>query len=208
VTATSIEAPPCTRVAQRLAESIGARRYSMWFDQTARFNYCDLERRLEIAVPNRFVADWIGRNFETDLRRIAALELGEGIDLQVEIKPDLFGDLRAASLQAEPASAQTATPSALAPRPSRTGAAAAIEAAPLFRHRLEDFIVGPSNELAFTAAQRLLEDEQAATNPLFLHGGCGLGKTHPSPGHLPPTDRTSSRPQERPHPLHDRRAIH
>ena len=41
-------------------------------------------------------------------------------------------------------------------------------------------MVGPSNELAFTAAYRLIEDgpDPAEINPLFIHGGCGLGKTH------------------------------
>lgn len=170
MTTTSSAVPASSRIAQRLAGQIGARRYSMWFDHTARFSYSEDDRRLQVAVPNRFVADWIGRNFEDALRRAAADEMGQQIDLLVEVKPDLFGDTQptAALVEASP-------PQGLALPPARARGA---EAAPASRHRLEDFIVGASNELAFAAAQRLVEDEHHPTNPLFIHGGCGLGKTH------------------------------
>ncbi len=44
----------------------------------------------------------------------------------------------------------------------------------------DNFIVGKSNELAFAAAKRIAENEviMPGTNPLFLYGGVGLGKTH------------------------------
>ena len=41
----------------------------------------------------------------------------------------------------------------------------------------ENFIVGDSNRLAFTAAQRVC-DQFSNCNPLFIHGGVGMGKTH------------------------------
>ncbi|MFW6032781.1 MAG: DnaA ATPase domain-containing protein, partial [Phycisphaeraceae bacterium] len=46
------------------------------------------------------------------------------------------------------------------------------------RHRLEDFVVGSSNQLAYAAANRMAEETGEAGSVLFLHGGCGLGKTH------------------------------
>lgn len=64
------------------------------------------------------------------------------------------------------------------------------------RHQLSDFIVGPSNALAYAASEQLAEEAIAAFglteldpttaqqspmpngSPLFVHGGCGLGKTH------------------------------
>ncbi len=45
--------------------------------------------------------------------------------------------------------------------------------------RLDDFVVGASNRLAFTAAVRMAEAEGSAPfGPLFIHGECGVGKTH------------------------------
>jgi chromosomal replication initiator protein len=49
---------------------------------------------------------------------------------------------------------------------------------PRFRHDIETFVVGQSNQLAFTAATHVAEFPGAQYNPLFIHGGCGLGKTH------------------------------
>lgn len=46
------------------------------------------------------------------------------------------------------------------------------------RHDLESFVVGHGNQLAFNAAVYVSEYPGAQYNPLFLHGTCGLGKTH------------------------------
>ena len=46
------------------------------------------------------------------------------------------------------------------------------------RFTFESFVVGKSNELAYAAARRVAENKDVNFNPLFLHGGVGLGKTH------------------------------
>jgi len=46
------------------------------------------------------------------------------------------------------------------------------------RMTFENFIVGKPNELAYAAAMRAAESDAPSFNPLFLHGGVGLGKTH------------------------------
>jgi chromosomal replication initiator protein len=46
------------------------------------------------------------------------------------------------------------------------------------RKTFENFIVGESNRLAWSAARELAEGDVSAGNPLFLYGGVGLGKTH------------------------------
>ncbi len=44
--------------------------------------------------------------------------------------------------------------------------------------RLDNFIVGPCNRMAHTAALEMIKSRGASFNPLVLHGGVGLGKTH------------------------------
>ena len=46
------------------------------------------------------------------------------------------------------------------------------------RHTLDTFVVGSFNELAFSAAQAVIESIGTKYNPLFIYGGVGLGKTH------------------------------
>lgn len=46
------------------------------------------------------------------------------------------------------------------------------------RYTFETFIVGSSNELAYTACQAVANNPGTKYNPLFLYGGVGLGKTH------------------------------
>jgi chromosomal replication initiator protein len=46
------------------------------------------------------------------------------------------------------------------------------------RHDVETYVVGPSNQLAYNAALYVSEFPGAQYNPLFIHGNCGLGKTH------------------------------
>lgn len=46
------------------------------------------------------------------------------------------------------------------------------------RYTLQSFVVGSSNELAYTAALAIIKDVGKKYNPLFIYGGVGLGKTH------------------------------
>lgn len=46
------------------------------------------------------------------------------------------------------------------------------------KYTLENFVVGPSNNVAFAAAQAVVQNPGTSYNPLFLYGGTGVGKTH------------------------------
>lgn len=46
------------------------------------------------------------------------------------------------------------------------------------RYTLGSFVVGSSNELAYSAAAAVVQSVGVKYNPLFIYGGVGLGKTH------------------------------
>ncbi len=58
------------------------------------------------------------------------------------------------------------------------GASSPYSARPRLRHDIETYVVGPGNQLAYNAALYVAEFPGAQYNPLFIHGACGLGKTH------------------------------
>ncbi len=46
------------------------------------------------------------------------------------------------------------------------------------KYRLDNFVIGPSNQLAYAAADAVSRRPGASYNPLFIYGDVGLGKTH------------------------------
>ena len=46
------------------------------------------------------------------------------------------------------------------------------------RYTFDNFIVGSSNDLAYTASQAVANNPGIKYNPLYFYGGVGLGKTH------------------------------
>ncbi|MFW6059995.1 MAG: chromosomal replication initiator protein DnaA [Phycisphaeraceae bacterium] len=170
------------RIARRLAADLGPRRYAMWFDKSARLDFEHEQHILTVAVPNRFVADWIGRHFHDNLRQAAEQEIGAAVTLDVRIVPERFAHQHQGEHDSPAAdeAGGAETPPARRPAPPVRGRQTPANTHRLrgLRHRLEDFVVGPSNQLAYAAAQRLAEEPAEAGAPLFLHGTCGLGKTH------------------------------
>ncbi len=98
----------------------------------------------------------------------------------------------------DPGTARNAPPSIREPRRNRPAATrpttvhpavqSAAHAAPnanaigranhKFRHNLSTYVVGPANQLAHNAVLHVAEFPGTQYNPLFIHGSCGLGKTH------------------------------
>src|SRR3989344_4505302 len=46
------------------------------------------------------------------------------------------------------------------------------------RYTFDTFVVGSFNELAHAATQSIIKNTGTKYNPIFIHGGVGLGKTH------------------------------
>ncbi len=118
---------------------------------------------LFLEAPTRFILDWVANHYQEKL-----LAIFQGLDPKIEaIKLVVTGD---APSQTSP------TPAPTEANTDATEDALTLHLDPRFT--FENFVVGKSNELAFAAAQKVSEAKEVAFNPLFLHGGVGLGKTH------------------------------
>ncbi|MCL5777675.1 chromosomal replication initiator protein DnaA [Limibaculum sp. FT325] len=126
-----------------------------------------------LVAPTRFLADWIERNFGQALVRMLGHAEPEVRRIQVVVQDRV---LRAPIRLPEPAMVAPSAPAVPAPLPETDRV---LNSAPLDpRFTFDSFVVGKPNELAHAAARRVADCPDASFNPVFLHGGVGLGKTH------------------------------
>lgn len=160
--------------------------FSKYFAHQTRLRFRD--GTLDVTVPTGMVAEMITRRFAGPLVEAARAELAAGASPEIELKISVN---RAAFSGALPPAQEGV--SDLAPLAALSGArpGASVIASerrreharrgadPVLRHKLEEFIVGEANRLAFSAAEQLADPEMRQTfSLLFVHGICGLGKTH------------------------------
>lgn len=159
------------RISKQLAERIGHHTYDMWFGNTTTFQIegtC-----VRVNTDCQFVADWIDGHFRRELDGAAREALGAQAQIDLRVKPELFkktvtrSNGTGTAAHRPPHAAMTPRRDAdPAPRP------------PASLRRLEDYVVGPSNRLAFAAASQIAESAPDSPSLLFVHGECGVGKTH------------------------------
>ncbi len=145
-------------VAEGLRAAIGPAAHQRWIAPLA---LVSLQNRVaRLSAPSGFVADYVERTYAEDL--LAVMRAG---GMPVDRVVVTAG---AAPAEGAPAPAQAAAHDEGEER------SAPLDA----RFTFETFVVGKPNELAHAAARRVAESAAIAYNPVFLHGGVGLGKTH------------------------------
>ncbi|MCK4276220.1 MAG: chromosomal replication initiator protein DnaA [Phycisphaerae bacterium] len=151
-----------------LQERIGPQKYNAWFKHGAQLS---IENgHVKVLVPNPFVANWIETHYRRQIAEAARGQTGQDREVVVMIDPTLSGRLRKGQLDMQAEIVAKATTGRARPR-------GPVEPTEL-RHRLEEFVVGKSNKLAYSAALALAGGQGSAFNPLFIYGSCGVGKTH------------------------------
>ncbi len=154
-------------ILQALIQRIGPQKFNAWFRRGTRLS---LENNVvRVAVPNAFVANWIETHYQSDIAAAACESGGKPPAVLVSVDPALSGTLRKTQRDSQAQIVDLAAQ-------GRSRSAQPAAQSPL-RCRLEDFIVGESNKLAYSAAQAVL-GENCPFNPLFVYGPCGVGKTH------------------------------
>ncbi len=202
IAASAIEASALTpglseqwrRVRSRLQAELGEATFNSWFKQVELIGMGD--GRVMLAVPSRFVRNWIQSHFAERLSALWQEEDASCIRVDVlvasrdrngalqrdeksELPSTIVADVREAQQPAAASAARTSTFSSFTPTAVPPGFEDAGVGAPLDpRFTFDAFVVGKSNELAHAAARRVAEATDVTFNPLFLYGGVGLGKTH------------------------------
>lgn len=179
------------RLSDELAASLGTERFERLIAPVARF---DVEGdTLSVTVPSDFHRSRLSRKLDS-AELGAAFERAAGQPMGVlnwRVEPAVFeqavaaratntnnGDNPLHSLDA-PAVAPGVLPAVRLSADSAQSVRAARRGAwrtGASRFRLDQFVVGDSNRLAYNAATAMIESDQPGA--LFIHGACGVGKTH------------------------------
>jgi chromosomal replication initiator protein len=157
-------------VHQHIAEKIGSTQYQVWFKQAIRLSMN--ENRFDVVSANPFISNWIEGHFQPAIAEAVSEVYGQALPIRFQIDSSL---LKTAE---KPAPSPIKTQRALnslkrSPAAPRQNS----DSSPL-KLTLETFVVGAKNQLAFNTAQTVVREEKSPFNPLFLHGGYGIGKTH------------------------------
>lgn len=159
-------------VSRDLISHYGHALYKNWFSKIA-FYERTKNNKLLLAAPSNFVRDWIKSNyFETIIKLVAHYDPEvKSVDI-ITKELNNFYAIGSQELQ-EPIKNEVKNPINLE---TEDDALAFLDQ----RFTFENFVIGPPNELAYAAALAVAESKTAVakSNPLFLYGGVGLGKTH------------------------------
>src|SRR3990172_12960106 len=146
-----------------IRERVGPLRFNLWFKNTRLESFNDTSAN--IIVPNIFTQVWLQKNFTNVLREgIGKLVNNNDLDIRFSIVKNSEGEnipeMNIAPLaENKPGSNKNY---------SQTNRVL----------KLDEFVVGPNNRLAYTAALEMVKDKNPTFNPLFIHGSVGVGKTH------------------------------
>jgi chromosomal replication initiator protein len=160
--------------------SLSPASFEQWFASVQFEGYTD--GIVELTARDEFVRDWVKTHFQPTLvrrmRELAGEDTPEAIRIEWRISSELPHPV---------CPARDTTRAPLRPRPPSNRPIEALPRPPgrflhgdnlNAKHTFPNFVVGPSNELAYAAACGSAGEGGPRYNPLFLCGGTGLGKTH------------------------------
>ena len=155
--------------AQRsLRETLGDGTYETWIKPLRLSEMRDGHVCLD--APSKFFRDWVERRHLAALKEALRDEVHSSPEVVLQVKANVQGELFGPSEPVPPADKP-------ATRESKPTVAARL-AHLVPRYTFENFVVGPSNQLAHAAARAIANNPGAVYNPVFIYGTTGVGKTH------------------------------
>jgi chromosomal replication initiator protein len=164
------------RVLSQIEGKVSRRTFETWFRPTRLVG--EEDHSLTVGVPDPLFEEWITSNY-LPLIRETLTEVG---------KPDCAVVFRDGSARGPEAVARhlsghmnvaNGSGNGL-PAPESLSAVNGALRAPSVNPRFtfENFVVGTSNQFAYAACRAVADSPSTTYNPLYIHGGVGLGKTH------------------------------
>lgn len=179
------------RILAAVERKVGPAKFGLWFGEEVRVGVDG--DSLRVGVPNGFFREWIAGHFSGSLIEAAESIVGRPLRLafQVESDPEPMSVETVAAVPTRPTVGPHAgrigrvdrredAPHALPGQPRIDLASVERPRANPSRavRRLDDFIAGPGARMALAASREMAHAMGDGFNPLVIHGGVGLGKSH------------------------------
>lgn len=146
--------------------------YKNWFESV--HAVMDERGTLELQAASEFSRIWLEDNYLDLIRERASSLAGEEVMVRITTREPDQPQGAGTSTNNEPRLEKTDNREISAARNRTQPRSAYLNP----RNTFENFIVGPSNQLAHAAATAVAASPGSAYNPLFVYGDTGLGKTH------------------------------
>ena len=165
-----------TEVQELLKERMSQPSFETWIHPLRLLEVGELGVRL--STGGELARNTILRRHKDDLKDAFAQVLGRPVEVAVSVDP------HAAPTEVPPPSTPNApvVPDAFAANPataaSRPWTPRSTQSNLNPRYSFDSFVVGRHNQFCHAAALAVAETPAQSYNPFFVHGGCGLGKTH------------------------------
>lgn len=156
--------------------SVSHGNFETWFKHTELIDYDD--EIVTIGVANIFAKSQFEKKFNTQVHEILKRNGVVAPKIRYEVKSTKKRVISRETTGANDLASRADELLSTAP-PTNTSPAKVTPATTLNpRYTFQSFIVGSSNDLAYTACQAVAANPGVKYNPLFIYGGVGLGKTH------------------------------
>jgi len=153
--------------------SVSRGSFVTWFKNTSLLKQKD--GVYVIGVPNIFIKQQLERKFNDLIK--TTLEKNGVKPKSVEYRI-ASGSALHKKIEEEPIILQQPSPKTAPEKRSQNALSHSYRHGLNVRYTFETFIVGGANELAYAACQAIAQNPASKSNPLFLYGGVGIGKTN------------------------------
>ena len=157
--------------------SVSRGNFETWFRNTELINCTD--DLVTIGVANIFAKSQFEKKFNDQIRQVLERNGVKAAAIRYEVQTTKKKIISRETTTANGDDMTARINDLVAARPMSSTTSSITPATTLNpRYTFDNFIVGSSNDLAYTACQAVSVSPGTKYNPLFIYGGVGLGKTH------------------------------
>jgi len=143
-------------ILKELQNRVDEMEYKRYISQLIYIKELSRDDFLTFSAPNIFIAKWVESNYKELITQAFNEKMGINPKIEIEVARGKY---------------QKDIQDSILPKGVKN-----LQLNPSFT--FDSFIVGESNQFAYTTAKSVAKKPGRQYNPLFLYGGVGLGKTH------------------------------